>query len=534
LVVVVITMIGLVSLGGAGVMAVLIGFLPTPGNQATVLADTVRPASGQTLNRTQVQITLNALLNLGLRPGAIHGSPLLAIIPWSVINRRALVADAHGTVVGATQSADFARNCPYLAAGARLPAPIWNHFLQEALAGRSAEEAIPIRLLCGDGTGGQRYAEAPIRNAAGQPIGMAVVQGGRFLPTTQELVSVLVVGVTAATLVLLVVAVLPTLAVSTLVSYVFARGITRRLEAVSQAASALANGDLSQRAPLNTRNEIGRLAEDFNRMANRMEATMTELRLARTQAESALRAREELVAGVSHELRTPIAVVRAHLESLQMRVGAEAGQPIPVPEDTLEALHHEMERLTDMVDDLFSLARAGAGALPIRVEPTDVAALVREQGELLRPLVRQHGAITLSVEVGPGLPPALADGDRLRQILANLVRNAARHTPEGGIIALAAGVEDQWVVITVADTGEGIAPEHLPRIFEPFYRADPARSRAAGGAGLGLSIVNEFVQLMGGHVTASSTVGEGSCFRVYLPPATQPASAANTVERFPE
>ncbi len=530
LVVVVITMISLVSLGGAGVMAVLIGFLPVPANQASVLADAVRPTAGQTLNRTQVQITLNALLNGGLRPGAINSAPLLAVIPWSVINRRALVANTHGVVVGATRSADFTINCPYLAAGARLPTSIWNHFLQEALAGRSAEAMVPSRLLCGARTEDQRYAEAPIRDATGRPIGMAVVQGGRFLPTTRQLVGVLVVGVTAATLALLIVAVIPTFAISTGVSYVFARGITRRLVAVSRAATALADGDLSQRAPLTARNEIGRLAEDFNRMADHMEATMTELRQARAQAESALRAREELVAGVSHELRTPIAVVRAHLESLHMRAGAEAGRPIPVSEDTLEALRHEMERLTDMVDDLFSLARAGAGALPLRVEPIDVASLVREQGELLRPLVRQHGAITLSVEVGPGLPPALADGDRLRQILANLVRNAARHTPEGGIIALAAGVEDRWVVITVADTGEGIAPEHLPRIFEPFYRADPARSRAAGGAGLGLSIVSEFVQLMGGHVAAESTLGEGSSFRVYLPRATRPAGTADTAD----
>ena len=292
LVVVVITMIGLVSLGAAGAMAVLIGLLPGPGNQATVLADAVRPAAGQTLNHTQVQVTLNALLNQGLRPGAIHSAPLLAVIPWSVINRRAMVADAHGTVVGATQSEDFAHNCPHLAAGVPLPASVWNHFLQEALVGRSTEATVPIRLLCGDGSGDQRYAEAPIRDAAGRPIGMAVVQGGRFLPTTRQLAGILVLGVTAATLALLIVAVLPTLAISTLVSYIFARGITRRLEAVSQAASALADGDLSKRAPLTTRNEIGRLAEDFNRMADRMEATMTELRLAHAQAESALRARE--------------------------------------------------------------------------------------------------------------------------------------------------------------------------------------------------------------------------------------------------
>ncbi|MGH2408893.1 MAG: sensor histidine kinase, partial [Chloroflexota bacterium] len=191
----------------------------------------------------------------------------------------------------------------------------------------------------------------------------------------------------------------------------------------------------------------------------------------------------------------------------------------------LEALHQEMERLTALVDDLFSLARAGTGALQVRIEPTDVAALAREQGGLLRPLVQRQAAITLSVEAPSGLPLALADSDRLRQILANLVRNATRHTPEGGIIALAVAAEDPWVVVTVADTGEGIAPEHLPHIFERFYRADPARSRTSGGAGLGLAIVSEFVRLMGGQVTAASTLGEGSCFRVYLPQAGPTAGA---------
>jgi two-component system sensor histidine kinase BaeS len=111
----------------------------------------------------------------------------------------------------------------------------------------------------------------------------------------------------------------------------------------------------------------------------------------------------------------------------------------------------------------------------------------------------------------------VADPDRLRQILANLVRNAVRHTPEGGIIALSARAEDRWVVIAVADTGEGIAPEHLPHVFERFYRADQGRSRTSGGAGLGLAIVREFVELMGGRVSVESAPGEGSCFRVYLP-----------------
>jgi signal transduction histidine kinase len=146
--------------------------------------------------------------------------------------------------------------------------------------------------------------------------------------------------------------------------------------------------------------------------------------------------------------------------------------------------------------------------------------MVGEVASLMRPLAQREGMLSLVVEAPPGLPQAMADPDRLRQILSNLVRNAVRHTPDGGIIVMSVAREDPWVVVSVADTGEGIAPEHLPHIFERFYRADQARTRSSGGAGLGLAIVREFVELMGGKVTVESTVGEGSCFRVYLPSAT--------------
>jgi signal transduction histidine kinase len=300
-----------------------------------------------------------------------------------------------------------------------------------------------------------------------------------------------------------------------------ARGLTHRIGAVSQAAAALSAGDLSQREPITADNEIGQLAADFNRMASRLETIMVELREARTEAEQALKARQELVASVSHELRTPIAIVQAQLEALND--ASEAGRTAEghIPAATIQALQEEMGRLVTLVDDLFTLARAGTDAMRVYCEPTDVGRIVREVVALLGPLAQREGSLTLTAEIQPGLPPAMVDGDRLRQILANLVRNAVRHTPEGGIIALDARVEGQWLVLSVADTGEGIAPDHLPHIFERFYRVDKARSRASGGAGLGLAIVKEFVELMGGQVSVASVVGEGTCFQVYLPRAAR-------------
>jgi signal transduction histidine kinase len=148
--------------------------------------------------------------------------------------------------------------------------------------------------------------------------------------------------------------------------------------------------------------------------------------------------------------------------------------------------------------------------------PVDVGALVDDIAALMRPLAQREGSIALTVEAQPGLPLALADGDRLRQIISNLVRNAVRHTPEGGIIVLSVRGQSSWVVVSVADTGEGIQPEHLPYIFERFYRVDEARARSSGGTGLGLAIVREFVELMGGKVTVESAAGEGTTFHVLL------------------
>jgi signal transduction histidine kinase len=414
---------------------------------------------------------------------------------------------------------------------------IWHAFLAYAGGGKSMETTVT-----NPDTGSSLLqpitAEAPILDSSGKLAGLVVVYVGRpIFSSIQVLQGAAAVFGVASALIVMVISI-PVIALSFGFSWFVARGLTRNLEALSQIARAIAGGDLSQRAPVAAENEIGDLAGDVNVMAGNLESAMGELREARTQAENSLKARQTLMANISHELRTPLAIMRAHLESLTSRDAVAPGASpslstdLPVPRSTVEALHNETERLAALIDDLFSLSRAESGALPILLEQIDVGALIDDVVQVMRPVVHREAAITLSARVSSGLPLVTADRERVRQILTNLIRNAARHTQEGGIIALSALEVGGYVEIQVADTGEGIPPDHLPHVFERFYRADEARTRAAGGAGLGLSIVKEFVEVMGGHVEVESVLGEGTIFHVYLRRA--PGDTGSTRTRFAE
>ncbi len=364
----------------------------------------------------------------------------------------------------------------------------------------------------------------PIRGRNGAVTALLVLRVTDFQPTQQQFLRLLLAIFGVSTIALILFSSIPMLGLSFLFSYMLARGLTRRLESLSGVATSIAAGNLAERAPVTTGNEVGRLAEDVNQMADHLQTTMGELEAARAQSDEALRLRQELVANISHELRTPLATMRAHLEMVMMRDSLPAGAApaveggdVSVPAPTLQALQAETERLEALVDDLFALSRAQAGAIEMRLEAVDVAELVEEIAALMRPLAQREGRIALSAEVLHRPLYARADRTRLQQILANLIRNAVRHTPDGGIIVLSVSREAEWILVSVADTGEGISTEQLPHIFERFYRADPARSRATGGAGLGLAIVREFVELMGGRVEVESVVGEGARFHVFLP-----------------
>jgi signal transduction histidine kinase len=243
------------------------------------------------------------------------------------------------------------------------------------------------------------------------------------------------------------------------------------------------------------------------------------------RAEQSDQRRRELIVNVSHELRTPIANIRGHVESLRM--AGDAPPPVGDTQAYLGIVAREAERLSSLVDDLLALARAEADELQLDVRPTAIGAVVDEVYAALAPLAQRDRRVTLVRNIAPDLPPALADRDRLIQVLLNLARNAITATPEGGLVFLDLEREDEsHIALIVSDTGRGISPQDLARIFDRFYRADTSRSRATGGFGLGLSIVRDLVQAMGGTISVSSTVGAGSCFRVVLRAAPEAGQVA--------
>lgn len=224
--------------------------------------------------------------------------------------------------------------------------------------------------------------------------------------------------------------------------------------------------------------------------------------------------RKDFVANVSHELRTPIATLRSLTEALLM-----GGKDDPeVRDNFLNAIAEETERMERLLDNLLALAQIESGKRAWLHQTVAVAEIVAQVVERFRPTASQKG-LRMFTEVDAGLT-VTTDPDALVQILSNLMDNAVKYTLQGEITVTAERIETvdgAWVVISVRDTGVGIPPEHLPRIFERFYRVDKARSRQRGGFGLGLSIAKHLAENLGGTITVQSQVGKGSTFAVWLP-----------------
>ncbi len=281
-----------------------------------------------------------------------------------------------------------------------------------------------------------------------------------------------------------------------IVSLAVAARIARPITRLAGAAERIAHGHYAERVSADVPGELGDLATAFNDMAGSLEATE--------------RRRVQLVGDVAHELRTPLATLDGFLEGLEDGVINPSAQ-------TWHLLRAETARLARMVNDLSELWRAEAHQLPMRIDAVDAAEIVREVGEQFRPQAEPRG-ITLDLPTGSAV--AMADRDRTAQIVSNYLSNALRHAPDGSRVSVRVATRVDTVRISVADEGHGLAPDQLEAVFERFYRVDAARSRAAGGSGIGLAIVYALAEAMDGQAWAESDgAGTGATFHVELPAA---------------
>jgi signal transduction histidine kinase len=288
-----------------------------------------------------------------------------------------------------------------------------------------------------------------------------------------------------------------------LLARLLAKGMTSPLRQMARASRNMARGDYTQRVQTGSRDEVGELAAAFNGMSAELERTE--------------RLRRELVANVSHELKTPISALRAHLENLLD--GVEEPDRA-----TIQVMLQQSERLSRLVEQLLDLSRLEAGDISFDRTEWTLEPFVREVVSEVE--VASGGRVRIESHVPTGIPPLRADRERLHQVLFNLLDNAVRFTPAGGVVRVSGEAGRERCVVRVADTGPGIPPEHLPLVFDRFYRVDRSRTRARGdgGTGIGLAIARSIVEGRGGRIWAESEVGKGSVFSFEIPFAARPAA----------
>ncbi len=370
--------------------------------------------------------------------------------------RRITLADALGNVVADSTGA----------AGGQLPA-------------NQLSRGVPITVR------GQRVGTLLASGASGlQPMGgMMGAPEQAFLDRVNR--AVLLAGLAAGALALLL-------------GFVVFRGITAPLSRLTYAARAVATGDLTQRVQIHSRDEIADLGSAFNSMAETLQRGE--------------QLRREMTADIAHELRTPLSVIQGSLEAVLDGV-------YPADAEHIQPALDQAQLLARLVEDLRTLALAEAGQLSLDRQPTDAVKLVKRVVASFEPQAADK-RVTLVVDTPPALPRVQADGQRIAQVLTNLLGNALRYTPENGRVDVQLRAEARSVLITVADTGPGISAGDLPHVFDRFYRADKSRARDpsnGGGSGLGLAIARSIVTAHGGRIWAESKTGQGTALAFTLP-----------------
>jgi signal transduction histidine kinase len=284
-------------------------------------------------------------------------------------------------------------------------------------------------------------------------------------------------------------------AIALVLVFVLSRRVSAPVRALTLAARRLGHRDFSQRISLQARGELGELTQAFNSMASDLER--------------AERLRQNIVADTAHELRTPLSNIRGYMEAIRDGV-------MKPDAATILSLDEEVNLLSRLVDDLQELALADAGELRLVCQAEDIGKLINQAVAAEQRKAMAKG-VSLAVQLPESLPPVRVDAQRISQVMRDILENAVEHTTEGDSIVVSARPQGSWVEINVADNGEGISAEHLPNIFERFYRVDKSRTRATGGSGLGLTIVKYLVEAHGGKIEARSQPGKGSRFIFTVP-----------------
>lgn len=320
---------------------------------------------------------------------------------------------------------------------------------------------------------------------------------GHFIYYDPEIASLtkIMIGIPISVIFILIASGSLLIIISLFIAYRLSRWLASPLRDLLPAINRLGKGELGVMVPVKTKDEYGKIATAFNRMSQELE-----------QAEVV---RKNLTADVAHELRTPLTIISGKLDYLQQR--GKAIRP-----ETLLSLQDELIRLNQLVEDLRILSLAEAGKLKLHKTPVNMSELVSQVISALEP-VAEEKSISVRADVQTNDTVIPVDRNRMKQVFLNLLTNAIRYTPNQGIIHIRLMKERDYLKIIVEDTGTGIEPEHLPHLFDRFYRTDEARTRYSGGTGLGLAITKQYVLSHDGKIEVKSILGQGTSFIVKLP-----------------
>ncbi|MBN1798401.1 MAG: HAMP domain-containing histidine kinase [Spirochaetales bacterium] len=284
--------------------------------------------------------------------------------------------------------------------------------------------------------------------------------------------------------------------------------LTKPIKQLSAASRSIAEGDFSQPIEINTNDEIGQLARQFNVMSDKLKTAMSELNKEKKYAKDLLRNKQELAANVSHELRTPISSIRAHIESLSTNDKKKNREW----KTYLNIIKNEIDIVNKMINDLFELSELETKEMELELNSIIINDVVLKTVRSFEKIAWTKHKIAINTVLAENLPAVYADTQRVSQILSNLIFNSLKFTTDGGAVLITTQLEDDKIKVEVKDTGIGIPQKDMSHIFERFYRSDNSRSRSSGGSGLGLAIVKQLVEMQGGLVGVESREGEGSSF----------------------